>query len=918
MHGDQQFDTGYRSPTLESDITLSTRSSTRSVLEMPLEGSRYAPKKFRGHPSDIEPFLRKFERLAALKNQEKCETVLDYCGRTVRETIEGFASYQNYDWDQLKRDIKIYWNADLESKRFRIADLEKFVTKSVRDPITELKDWRGYLRDFIRIGGWLKGHGKISEDNFAYYLWIGLHPNAMDKAAKALLSVDRFDTERLRAKGRYETDSEDDEESDSIQEVTGLSRRRSPVARAAHARTRRRKTDDEDESSGDELEEFRKKKREEFNRQQQEKKTEAAKKPKAQSPSDSGLNEILEKMAHLSLNDKNYGILYYQARQIDPSITTYIQPPINRPPVASQPRVNYEQHIPRGVPPHMDRPNPNRLLQRRGPPPPMPMNAGCYGCGKAGHIMNYCPKINEYVQKGQVLKDHLGRVVDKGGNVIRRQEGENLVHTIEQMFPTVSYVAFSTHIEEVPEEEESYVSYQAEADLAAYPVERAPRETRSYLTLKLREVLGSLKEVSSNLGDLLKPKKAEPAAASARRVPLIQLEMECDFKPVTFIVDTGSQLNIISQQICQDVVRRPINQGEIAFMHDASGGRTALLGIVEDIPLKIGHIKTPITAYIQEKAPFDGLLGRLWQQAHKISIEEREDGTYLMFPPTERYPKSEMLVAWPSDYDSDGKAYSVIVKEWTMEEALRIRLAAATRITPEEDEDPFQDMPELETPDNELDTEAESDSHPEDSGEQQGTNADSDSSSIDEDCEDKAEDPPQDDSTDESINDDDGLPNTTDKLDQPVNPVSTRLRDLMVYFPHKTDRMIEAEMAEKAQAERLEAQQSTDSLILSEHEMDSQPQGIGPRYNREDFEESMNKMAFEHERTQQQRQATLEHEPSQAQIESDADGDSEMTDMEDEESDTRERERDTEVGGNDDDDISSTPHQSPQNTQHVP
>ncbi|KAL7280850.1 hypothetical protein ACG7TL_005794 [Trametes sanguinea] len=271
-----------------------------------------------------------------LRINPRVEYTLPSSTTLLRETLEGFASYQNYDWDQLKKDIKIYWNADLESKRFCVADLEKFVTKSVRDPITELKDWRGYLWDFICIGGWLKGHGKISEDDFAYYLWIGLHPSfrkrlearilledpdhdmtkpftpdAMDKAAKALLSVDRFDTKRLRAKGRYETDSEGDEESDSIQEVTGLSRRRSPVARAAHTRTRRCKTDDEDESSGDKLEEFRKKKCEEFNRQQQEKKTEAAKKPKAQSPSDSGLNEILEKMAHLSLNDKNYEILYY-------------------------------------------------------------------------------------------------------------------------------------------------------------------------------------------------------------------------------------------------------------------------------------------------------------------------------------------------------------------------------------------------------------------------------------------------------------------------------------------------------------------------------------------------------------------------------------------------------------------------------
>ncbi|KAI9066203.1 hypothetical protein FKP32DRAFT_1674097 [Trametes sanguinea] len=140
----------------------------------------------------------------------------------------------------------------------------------------------------------------------------------------------------------------------------------------------------------------------------------------------------------------------------------------------------------------------------------------------------------------------------------------------------------------------------------------------------------------------------------------------------------------------------------------------------------------------------------------------------------------------------------------------------------------------------------------------------------------------------------------------------------MVYFPHKTDRMIEAEAADKAQAERLAVQQSTDSLVLSEHEMDTQPRGIGPRYNREDFVESMNEMAFEYERTQRRRQATHEPEPSQVQVETDPDGDSEMTDTEDEEPDDREGKPDTQVGGDDEDDISSTLHQSPQNTQHVP
>ncbi|OSC96235.1 hypothetical protein PYCCODRAFT_1347913, partial [Trametes coccinea BRFM310] len=75
----------------------------------------------------------------------------------------------------------------------------------------------------------------------------------------------------------------------------------------------------------------------------------------------------------------------------------------------------------------------------------------------------------------------------------------------------------------------------------------------------------------------------------------------------------------------------PINMDEAISMNDANGGSGRLLGLVEDIPLKIGHVKTPISAYVAENPPFDGLLGRPWQRAHKIGIEERDDGTYLTF-----------------------------------------------------------------------------------------------------------------------------------------------------------------------------------------------------------------------------------------------------------------------------------------------
>ncbi|KAJ2978244.1 hypothetical protein NUW54_g11315 [Trametes sanguinea] len=88
---------------------------------MPVEGTKLAPRTFKGDPAQVEQFLRRFERLAMLHNlssREKCETVVDYCSRVVRETIQGFSAYWQFRWEELKENIRVFWNADLEDKRF--------------------------------------------------------------------------------------------------------------------------------------------------------------------------------------------------------------------------------------------------------------------------------------------------------------------------------------------------------------------------------------------------------------------------------------------------------------------------------------------------------------------------------------------------------------------------------------------------------------------------------------------------------------------------------------------------------------------------------------------------------------------------------------------------------------------------------
>ncbi|OSC97672.1 hypothetical protein PYCCODRAFT_1340317, partial [Trametes coccinea BRFM310] len=127
-------------------------------------------------------------------------------------------AYRQFRWDELKENIRVFWNADLEDKRFRIRDLQVFVAHAKKQPIHEMKDWRRYLRRFIRIAGWLQGQGKISDHDYAYYMWTGLYvpfrnrlearlllrdpshdmatpfePEEIRKAAEAILGVNRFD-----------------------------------------------------------------------------------------------------------------------------------------------------------------------------------------------------------------------------------------------------------------------------------------------------------------------------------------------------------------------------------------------------------------------------------------------------------------------------------------------------------------------------------------------------------------------------------------------------------------------------------------------------------------------------------------------------------------------------------------------------
>jgi hypothetical protein len=174
--------------------------------------------------------------------------------------------------------------------------------------------------------------------------------------------------------------------------------------------------------------------------------------------------------------------------------------------------------------------------------------------------------------------------------------------------------------------------------------------------LAVGEVIGVSRELSSMLADSIKIKsiKKDPAVGlttqsdqfrAKTRAILIKIEMECNGQPVSAIIDTGSQLNIASEKFYKTAIRQPLDTTETTKMNDANGGTGTLTGMVENVRLEFGGVTTRANLYVGEHVPFDLLLGRPWQRGNYVTIDELEDGTYLIFKdPRTLQPKYSVLV----------------------------------------------------------------------------------------------------------------------------------------------------------------------------------------------------------------------------------------------------------------------------------
>jgi hypothetical protein len=313
-----------------------------NIHELPIPGTKFAPKKFTGRYNRAKRFTDHYKNLISgittITNQQKCELLLQYCSTKVSDFLEQLPSHRTGDFDQFIRDILNFYDASLSESRWKEKDLIKFVKQRKGHKVKTLSQWKAYNRRFVRVANWLLNNQLIDDNHYRTYYWDGI-PKGLQEIFEARLLVayptqdlsKPFEVEKVQKiaekyfmRDKFATLIADSEDSDSESETFESS-------------------DEEDSSSSSDSDDGYKKKRSKHHAKTKRKmdtyrkKLQAAKDEKGSSKSkqessskDSKaeeLDDLINQLQKLSVDSPAYGIVYYKATKLDKDLVNCLKKP---------------------------------------------------------------------------------------------------------------------------------------------------------------------------------------------------------------------------------------------------------------------------------------------------------------------------------------------------------------------------------------------------------------------------------------------------------------------------------------------------------------------------------------------------------------------------------------------------------------
>ena len=434
-------------------VTTSTKpkssSMVKTIADLPVPGSKNAPKKFTGKYSRVKRFTdhvkKLIEGVTGLDGTQKCRILLEYCSTKVADFLERLNSFKSHDFNKLVEDIHMYYDADLAESKWKEKDLMSHIREYRRNKIKTLSEWKAYNRRFIRIANWLKDKTLIDDNHYKTYFWDGIH--------KELQAI--FETRIMNKYPGHDYTKPYDV--DKVQEIANKYFQRDKFASliadsddsdSGYESFESTDSEDSSSSSDDSDDDKRKKKKKKklssygkYHVKSKHKldgyrKKIQAMKEKEQDESainkkDSKKNEVdelIDKLQNMSIDHPSYGITYYRAIVLDGRLKDCLKKPQVQPaPADNGKRSDFKQFK---VGQRVFQISPSAFQEDSQPQRQKGPSSGdrlfqwddkCYGCGGRGHTIRSCQKITELLNEGVLLRnDNTGHITMYNGEYIRK------------------------------------------------------------------------------------------------------------------------------------------------------------------------------------------------------------------------------------------------------------------------------------------------------------------------------------------------------------------------------------------------------------------------------------------------------------------------------------------------------------------
>jgi len=307
----------------EEDLPImgSQYENHRTIADMPMRGTKEAPRTFKGKYTEVENFINHYERLLlknqVISNKDRCEYITEYCSTNVSHFIRGSSHYNNPNWHALKTELLKYYDADRAKQRYRPSDMLACVKEARETACYSLSQWKKYYIKYNSIAGFLLSKRKLTELEYAYF-WHGIpkelqqilenklqaadpnrdmsEPYDMARvcaAAETYFQRDKFPLMLFNAEELGIEIAEDSSDEDS----------------------------DDPDSSDDEYSQWRKKKKKKYYHKKSSRDSSDSKKSSSKSNTFNGPKEevegLIKQLNSMSIDDQNYGHTYYKAISLD-------------------------------------------------------------------------------------------------------------------------------------------------------------------------------------------------------------------------------------------------------------------------------------------------------------------------------------------------------------------------------------------------------------------------------------------------------------------------------------------------------------------------------------------------------------------------------------------------------------------------